>query len=142
MATSETREISIYTGELTKTNLAKCIIDIKRAFPELPASWYDVFTDRIIELNFNDDRLRAATNYVIDNHSYKLPNVALFLSYDSKIKTYSYYEAYDYIAAHGNNPDSIKPVKLFNFDRPVWCTAEDIAKYKLVLWDPTNNSLK
>lgn len=133
-------EISVYTGELTKTNLAKCIIDIKRAFPELPASWYDLFTDRIIELNFNDARLRAAVNNVIDNHNYKMPNVSLFLSFDAKIKLYSYYEAFDYVAAHGNNPDSIKACRLPGHNKPVWCTAEDINKYKIELWDPTNNS--
>ena len=141
-ATSDNSEISIYAGELTKTNLAKCIIDIKRAFPELPASWYELFTDRILDLKFNDDRLRAAVNFVIDNHSYKLPNVSLFLSFDSKIKTYSYYEAFDYIASHGNNADCIKPVRLFNFEKPVWCTSEDIAKYNLILWNPENNSHK
>ena len=131
-------ELSIYSGELTKTNLAKCIIDIKRAFPELPASWYDLFTDRIIDLNFNDDRLRSAVNFVIDNYTYKSPTVSQFLSFDTKIKLYSYYEAFDYISAHGNNPNCIKACRLPGLKKPVWCTSEDIAKYNIELWNPEN----
>lgn len=78
--------MSIYTGELTLRSLLEMNKKIKDAFPELPASWFDVFNERVKANRFTDQRLRDAVNHVIDNFTYgRIPNVGHFISYDRLI---------------------------------------------------------
>jgi hypothetical protein len=127
--------ISIYQGTLSKIVLASCIKNIRSAFPELPAQWYDVFTDRIKALKFNDDRLINSVNNVIDTYTYKNPPVALFISFDTRIKFFSYSEAIDILTANRYNPNFLKPCKIPGHNKPKWCYQEDIEKYNIELWN-------
>ena len=121
--------ISIYSGELTKEGMVEAIKTIKSSFPTLPDSFYVILTDRVRDNGFSDQRLLDAVKHVIDNCVYPQPTIAQFISYDAKIKTYSYHEAFD------NGAETLKPVRLPNRNKPVWVRFDDIEKYNLLLWE-------
>jgi hypothetical protein len=83
-------EISIYSGELT----AKCIATeskkIQSAFPSLPKTFFDLLSERIVLNNFSDERLKAAVGYLLDNFKYPTPTIADIISFDKRVKLYSY----------------------------------------------------
>jgi hypothetical protein len=58
---------------------------IKKAFPALPITFYDVLTDRLIAHGFCNDRFAASVIHVVDTCHYPTPTIADFLSYDKKI---------------------------------------------------------
>lgn len=140
LAICQTKEVSIFTPGLTKTILAKNIINIKKAFPDLPNSFYELFSDRILELNFSNDRLTSAVNNVIDNYHYKTPPLALFLSYDIKFKTYNYSEASQIAFENRHIENYIIPCRLPNNDKPVWCLNSDVQLYKIEPWNKTEET--
>lgn len=85
--TKEGYEVSFYKGEeLTKKCATDQIVKIKKAFPELPIEFYDVFIDRLKENSFNNDRLIDAVNHVIDTCEFPKPTIAKFVSYDRRVK--------------------------------------------------------
>ena len=125
-SSAATDEISLYSGELTPNAVVDNVAKIKKAFPGLPAGFYDVFTDRIKENGFCDDRLRDAVACVIDNCIYPQPTIAQFISYDKtlKFKTWSEMTKEDLW-------NTYLPVKFPDRPKVVWVHANDIAAYKL-----------
>jgi len=89
-------EISIYSGHLTPLGITESMIKIKRSFPELDKEFYDILQDRLKENKFCDSRLKDAVNHVIDHCVYPRPTIAEFISYDKRVRLYSYYEAVEY----------------------------------------------
>ena len=92
--TTDSNSLSIYSGELTKGNLAKQTAKLLQAFPKMPPETIDILKDRFIENGFNDERMIAAVGNVIDNYEGwdKLPNIANFIQFDKKVKLYTYTE--------------------------------------------------
>ena len=86
-------EISIYSGELTKECLLKSIKRIKNAFPQLTPGFYDILQEMIKKDNFCDSRLIDAVDNVIRTCIYPTPTIAEFISFDKKLKIFSYEEA-------------------------------------------------
>ena len=84
--------ISKYQGKLTPDFIAICSVKITKAFPQLPIGFYDVFTDRLIEKGFCDERLQDAVNHVIDTCIYPVPTIANFLGYDDRTQLFAYHE--------------------------------------------------
>jgi hypothetical protein len=84
--------MSIYEGELTQAEMAKCMARLKIAFPSLPKEFYRLLGNRMKEKGFTDDKMRDAINYVIDNCKYPIPTISEILSYDRVAKLYSYNE--------------------------------------------------
>lgn len=121
-----TGEISLYTGELTPKVVIESVATIKKAFPALPAGFYDVFTDRIKENGFCDDRLRDAVNSVIDNCVYPQPTIAQFISYDKRLKFKTWHEM-----TKEDCWGTYLPVQLPDRPKVIWVHANDIAAYKL-----------
>lgn len=130
----KTSEISVFSGTLTKVVLAKNIINIKNAFPALPASFYDLFSDRIIELGWNNDRLTAAVNHVIDNCQFSKPSLASFLSFDVTFKTFNYLEACNILSENRSVVDYLVAVRLPLLDIPRWVYKEDFIRFNLSRW--------
>ena len=62
----------------------------KSAFPALQASFFDVLIPMLKECSFSDERLLNSVKNVIKTCVYPTPTIANFLSYDKKIKLYSY----------------------------------------------------
>lgn len=104
--------ISIYEKQppASKKEILAVAVTIKNAFPGLPTGFYEVFTDRIIELGLSADRLRDAVNYVIDTCVYPSPTIAQFVSFDRVVKTYTHAELCDMVA-QGHRWDDYKVVR-------------------------------
>jgi len=122
-------EISIYLGELNTKCIVGNVAKIKKSFPGLPIGFYDVFSDRITENGFCDDRLNDAVNYVIDNCVYPTPTIAQFISFDRKIKILNYNEYLKLCDdGIGNN---YKPINFKDRETPVWIHVNDIKQFNI-----------
>lgn len=124
--------ISVYQGKLTKTEIAKQTARIAQVFPKFPKGMMNVLRERFIENNFTDSRLKAAVNHVIDTYEGwdKLPNIANFISYDKKVKIYTYDEACSYSGGMKN----LTAVDI-GFENPRWMLKEEVEKYKIKKWE-------
>lgn len=89
---NDKESISLYTGLLTPQCVVAATIKLKNTFPALPTGFYDVLNDRIKELGFTDSRLIDAINHVIDTCVYPTPTIASIVSFDKRIKLYTYDE--------------------------------------------------
>lgn len=108
---------------------------IKKSFPSLPIGFYDVFTDRLKENGFSDDRLTDAVAHVIDNCRYPQPSIADFISFDKKYKVYTYGQMLKMSDELGSVIwNSYKPVKFPERSKIVWVDVDDIKKYKLEVY--------
>jgi hypothetical protein len=125
-------ELSIYTGPLTDVGLVQGVATVQKAFPALPATFYDVLIDRLRENGFSDERLADAIAHVIDNCRYPTPTIADFISFDRRFTAYNYGDISKLVdqglAVVG---ETHKAVKLPNLPKPVWVHVNDIAKYNL-----------
>jgi hypothetical protein len=130
---SSQNEISIYQGELTPIHVLKEIARTKISFPSLPDSFFDILRDRIEDNNFTDQRLTDAVNNVIDNCVYPIPTIANFITFDRRIKLYTYSQ-YCKLADEGDGKNYL-PVKVGNNTKPVWAHINDINEYKLEKWE-------
>jgi len=100
-------ELSLYSGELTAQQVVKSIAMLKKSFPALPEGFYEVLSNRIKDNNFCDDRLRDAVKHVIDTCVYPTPTIANFISFDRKVKLYTYKEVCDYVHDGGKMEDFV-----------------------------------
>jgi hypothetical protein len=88
----EGKEISIYKGELTPTCLSQEVLKVCASFPSLPAEFFDILSERVAANKFNDARLKAAVANLLDNFTYNTPKIADIISFDRKVKLFSYNE--------------------------------------------------
>lgn len=127
-----TNEISLYKGQLTTQRLIEGVAIIQKSFPSLPIGFYEIFKERIKANNFTDERLMDAISNVIDTCVYPTPTIAQFISWDKKIKIYTYPEIIDMV--NDGDPDAFDRYKRIAMDglpEAVWIHINDIAKYKL-----------
>jgi hypothetical protein len=127
-----TNELSVYKGVLSTPCVIKNIAKVKSAFPLLQEGFYEIFSQRIIDTGFCDERLTDAINHVIDTCIYPTPTIAQFISFDKKVKTYTYHQIVRLIE-DGDNMDNYQS---FQFkDRPVrvWIHRNDVAMYKITV---------
>ena len=125
-------EVSIYEGTLNTDCIVSNIARVKKAFPALPRDFFDVFTDRINESGFNDDRLRDAVNHVIDTCVYPTPTIAQFISFDKKYKVFTYDEMLKKCDELGAEIwKSYQSIDLTEIEKPVYAHINDIKKYHL-----------
>lgn len=128
-------EISIYNDELTKECIAKENVKLMTAFPALEPGFFKVFSDRIKANNYTDQRLKDAIGYVIDNCVYPTPTIAQFISFDKRIKLYSYDDVLKINEISNTAFQTHRPVRIGNLDRPMYATINDIEEYKLKQWE-------
>ena len=86
-------EVSLYRGSLSDRGVAKNMRKLQSAFPKQNKEFFNVLAERLIANGFTDERLTDAVNNVIDNFQYKELNIADIVSFDKKIKLYTYSEA-------------------------------------------------
>ena len=128
----QNNELSIYKGTLSTPCVIKNITRIKNAFPSLPEGFYEIFSDRLINDGFNDERLTDAVNYVIDTCIYPTPTIAQFISFDKRIKIYRYLEIVKMIEDGDLTAfDRFKRISLPELPEAVWIHINDIAKYNI-----------
>jgi len=72
--------------------VATAIAMIGKAFPGWSEEQGDVLRDRFAENGFSDDRMIDSVKHVIDTYEGygRIPNVANFISFDRKMKLYTY----------------------------------------------------
>lgn len=126
--------LSVYSGELTLQTVIEQNMQIKRAFPNLPNDWYDVFQSRITENGFTDERLIDAVNYVIDNCPYPTPTIAQFIQFDKKIPVKTHKQLLEMLNEDRNIFNRYQAIKIEGIDLPVYALNEDVQKYKLKLF--------
>lgn len=95
-----------------------------------------IFSERIKENGFTDERLKKAVNYVIDNCVYPTPSLADILSFDKKVTVYTYDKICEFVNLHGEMIFKMyRPIKIEGLNRPLWANIEDINRYKLELFN-------
>jgi hypothetical protein len=130
--------ISPYKGELSGPCVKEQLNKVNRAFPELDAGFYEVLSDRIKELGFTDERLIDAVNYVIDNCIYPRPTAAQILSWDRRIKVYTYTQMVDMVNKNEGLANIWDEYKMIAWPSPitVWAHITDIERYNLKIKHP------
>lgn len=86
-----TTEISIFTGTVASESEIKS--EVKKliaTFPEVKTDFIIVLVERLIDKNFTKERVKEAINHVIDTNPYQRPSIADIISFDRKIKVYTY----------------------------------------------------
>ena len=124
-------EISLYKGSLSTPCVIQTITRVKNAFPTLPEGFYEIFSERIIDCGFTDERLKDAVNNVIDTCVYPTPTIAQFISWDKRVKVFKYP---DIVKMAEDDPkvfDRYKRVEMEGLPEAVWIHVNDIAKYKI-----------
>ena len=126
--------VSIYQKDkLSPRALIEGIKKIKAAFPNLPAGFYDILTERLKINGFSDERFLDAVNNLLDTFRYPTPTVADFISYDRQIRLYTYEEM---LARGAELWEMHKAVKMDEKEKPVWVHVDDIKKYRLQIFEP------
>lgn len=122
-------ETTIYKGELTKHGVAKQIAKITAVFPKISDAQLNILRGRIKDKEFTDKRFEDAVNNVIDNYEGwdKTPNLANFLSYDKKVRLFTWNEAIEFGM---QDLDAIN----IGIDRPRWAKKEDVKRFSLAKW--------
>lgn len=128
--------MSIYNDELTTKNIINGTVKLKKSFPALPKEFFDVFADRIKDNKFTDKRLSDSINHVIDNCIYPTPSIAQFISFDMRIKLYTYHDMVRMQDQTQTAFKSYRPIKIQDINKPMYASITDIKRYKLELWDP------
>lgn len=138
ISTKETHfEMSVYKGELSKIAIVEGSVKIRKCFPDLDPGFFDIFSDRLKENNFSDERLKDSINHVIDNCIYPKPTIAQFISYDKKIKLYTYNQVLQMNQEFsGKAFNYYKAVKVQEGQKtPVYVHVNDVEIYKLEQWE-------
>lgn len=76
------------TPECVVTSIAR----LKVAFPKMQKEFFDMLAERAIANRFTNERLKDAVNFTIDNFQYKELNISDIITYDKKVKLYTYDE--------------------------------------------------
>jgi hypothetical protein len=106
------QSLSIYTGELTPENVAKCVARVKVAFHSLPKDFFALFIERMKEKGFNDQRMIDSINHVIDTCQFPTPTMANFLSFDKRVKVLTYAEMCNLVTGQGLSSESFAKLRI------------------------------
>jgi len=127
--------MSVYADKLTPRNTAVMIKKIQQTFPTLPEGFYAVLMDRIKANDFTDQRLKDAVTHVVDNCIYPTPTIAQFVSFDRRMKLYTYNQVLklnDELL--GKAFEFYRSVRIGNNEKPIYAHANDIKEFNLTLW--------
>ena len=124
--TSTKAEISLYRGTLTTANIITQVKRLKAAFPLLKKEFYDVLAQRVKSKGFTDKQLKDAVDHVIDTCHYSHPALADILSFDERVKLYTYPEVIERV----NEGEEMKEFKKIK-DRKLWIRAHEVEKHNL-----------
>ena len=130
---SQGNEISTYNGNIISNEaIVRYSVKIRHAFPALPPEYYNVLLEMVKEEGFTDGRFRDAVHHVIKTCIYPTPTIAQFISFDRRIKIYTYSE-YCKLCDQGDGKN-YQPVALAGNIKPVWAHINDINQYNLKIW--------
>lgn len=85
--------ISVYDGEkLGRVEIEQATNRLAIAFPDMRKEFFVLLTEFIIKEGFTKERLSDAVNNVIATFKYKEINISDIISYDKRVKLYTYSE--------------------------------------------------
>lgn len=128
LQTTQGNSISIYRDSFNVSQAINQFAKLKQAFPQLPTGFYDVLLDRIKDKGFTDQRLKDAINNLIDNFTYPVPTIANVVSFDKRIKLYTYSDLTDAVS-NGRNWKDFTKVK--RNGKTFWITVTDKETYNI-----------
>lgn len=141
---TDSREVSIYTGELTPKAVSENFARIRIVWPELfnhattkeTEEFTKIFGERLRANNFSDEKFRDAVNYVFDNYKAwtRKPQIADFVSFDKTIPVFTQIELLDKYRLEigiGNNPINRYYTYVDINGIPYYVRNEDAIKYNL-----------
>lgn len=126
-------EVSIYSGKLSLDFVDLMVNKLLIAFPDMTKEFQGLLIERIKDNNFNNDRLFAAVNNVIDKFPYKKLNIADIINYDVKVKFYYYEEILGKVADGEDSFDNYVVIDA-GIGKPVRVRKEDFLRYKFKEW--------
>lgn len=127
-------EISVYSDELTQKGVEKATVKIKNSFPTLEGGFYEVFYDMIKEDGFSDQRLIDSVNHVIRNCVYPQPTIAQFLSFDKKVKLFTFKDMQKMTDTDSTAFETHQAVRIEDLTKPLWAHKSDVERYKMEIW--------
>jgi len=87
------KELSLYRGEIAEpSDIKSAVKKLVAAFPDITEDYIIVLVERMIDKGFTKDRVIDAVNNCIDNIPYKRPSISDIVSFDRKIKLFTYEE--------------------------------------------------
>ena len=93
-------ELSLYQDSIAEpVQIAGAVKTLKAAFPKMEDEFFMLLCKRIGANEFTAKRLEDAVSHVIDNFRYKELNVADVISFDKRVRLYSYDEVCDMCAS-------------------------------------------
>lgn len=119
--------ISVYRGELTPKVWIDQVKKLKAAFPGTPKEFYDILAERLKENKFSDKRLIDAINLLIDSYIYPVPAIANIISYDVRVKLYTYQDMLKLVDNYGKNTWS----QYKRLENGKYAHVSDVEKYQL-----------
>lgn len=109
---------------------AKEIARMKIIFPNLSAGFFDILLERAKEKGFTNERLTDAVNNVIENCRFPTPSMAEFISFDKRIKLFSYNEVCDKVT---RSEATFEDFEVITIDgEPFRVNKKDFIKYNLL----------
>jgi len=91
--------------------------------------FFDILYERIDKNKFTKQRLEDAVNNVLDNFRYKELNVADIISYDKRVRLYTYTQICDEIANGRSTTDDYERVE--RAGKNYWAKKVDIENAKI-----------
>jgi len=142
--TQTSNEISVYKGELSKETFGRCCNTILKVYPRLTDT-IEILKKRLVANGFNDERLIASIEHVIDNFDgwNKHPSIADFIKFDKKVKIYEYHELLSECVDFA--PEERKKfLEMFaaidtGLEKPRWAKVEHVEEYKIKKWRAKTN---
>ena len=113
----------------TIDEMAQAIRTLRIAFPRSGDEFFSLLYERMKKNQFTAKRLEDAVTHVIDNFRYKELNVADVISFDKRVRLYSYDEVCD-ICANGRAVMSEDFKKVRIGEKLYWAKKVDIENSK------------
>jgi hypothetical protein len=82
------------------------------AFPAVTNAFVDILIERAIANGFTNNRLTDAVNNVIETCHYPTPRLADFLTFDRRVRVYSYNQVCDMVTRNEAKFDDFAIIKI------------------------------
>jgi len=128
---AETDSVSIFSGELTRECFKRQIQSLEASGYEFDNGFVQILLNRLLHNNFSDKRLVAAVQHAIDTIPYRKISIADIISFDTRIKLYTYDEYCDIM--HNGTLSGTDFEKFRKNGTLFWVKKSDLAMYNLTI---------
>ena len=94
--TTPKNEVSVYVDDIADSDYVKSHLKkLSAAYPKVTNDFIILLTERVIDNKFTKARVMDAVNNLIDTFVYEVPKVADIVSFDRRIKVFTYTDLCD-----------------------------------------------